>query len=103
VLVAVGTPQDLKRRITGGHARLYFGDRCQVGVATAVLAGASPDDDPLALRVPTDSSPADLIALLARVDQHSPGVERVTVHSPDLDDVFFTLTGHDRPGKESAA
>jgi ABC-2 type transport system ATP-binding protein len=92
-LVAEGTPDELKRRIPGGHARLYFDDLDGLDVATIVLPEATPDQDALVLQVPTDGTPKSLEALLNRLDEHAVCVERVTVHSADLDDVFFALTG----------
>ena len=41
--------------------------------------------------MPTDGTPTDLLGLLGRLDPDD--VERVTVHSPDLDEVFLALTG----------
>ena len=38
------------------------------------------------------------MALLDRLDAHAVPVERVTVHTADLDDVFFALTGHSHQG-----
>ena len=35
-----------------------------------------------------------LKALLDRLDDESIEVDGLTVHTPDLDDVFFALTGH---------
>jgi ABC-2 type transport system ATP-binding protein len=92
-LVAEGTPDELKARIPGGHARLYFDDLDGLDVATIVLPEATPDQDALVLQVPTDGTPKSLEALLNRLDEHAVCVERVTVHSADLDDVFFALTG----------
>jgi ABC-2 type transport system ATP-binding protein len=93
-LVAEGTSDELKRRIPGGHARLYFHDVNSLDAAVRVLGEASRDNDTLILWVPTDGTPQSLVALLDRLDQHSLSVERVTVHTADLDDVFFALTGH---------
>jgi ABC-2 type transport system ATP-binding protein len=62
-------------------------------VATIVLPEATPDQDALVLQVPTDGTPKSLEDLLNRLDEHAVCVERVTVHSADLDDVFFALTG----------
>jgi ABC-2 type transport system ATP-binding protein len=92
-LVAQGTPDELKGRIPGGHARLYFSDSSALQVAAQALAESSFDSDPLILQVPTDGSPRSLGALLGTLDQHDVGVERLTVHTPDLDDVFLALTG----------
>jgi ABC-2 type transport system ATP-binding protein len=93
-LVAEGTPDELKRRIPGGHARLYFHDRSALDSAAQALGEASRDGDALVLQVPMDDSPRSLKALLERLDRHGLRVERVNVHTPDLDDVFFALTGN---------
>ena len=50
-------------------------------------------DDALVLDIPTDGSPESLRTLLNRLDDQSVGVENVTVETPDLDDLFFALTG----------
>jgi len=42
-IVAEGTPDELKRRVPGGHARLYFTDPGALERATAVLARSSRD------------------------------------------------------------
>ena len=97
VIVAQGTPDELKRRVPGGHARLYFGDRAALaGAAAALTDAAREDDDSLVLRVPADDSPAGLEFLLSRLRAHGLRPERVTVHTPDLDDVFFALTSSPR-------
>jgi ABC-2 type transport system ATP-binding protein len=97
-LVAEGTPDELKRQIPGGHARLYFRDRKGLDAAAEVLGEVSRDDDALILQVPNDGTPPAVTALLDRLDRPTIGVERVTVHTPDLDDVFFALTDHARQG-----
>jgi ABC-2 type transport system ATP-binding protein len=93
-LVAEGTPDELKRRIPGGHAQLYFCDLDTLEAAAGVLGEASPDTAALSLRVPTDGTPRAPLALLTQLDERAIPVERVTVHTPDLDDVFFALTGN---------
>jgi ABC-2 type transport system ATP-binding protein len=59
-----------------------------------------PVDDPgsLSLEVPGDGSVAALKFLLARLDDARVEVAGLTVHTPDLDDVFLALTG--RPADE---
>jgi ABC-2 type transport system ATP-binding protein len=54
----------------------------------------------LALQVPSDGSVRSLKALLDRLDDESIEVDGLTVHTPDLDDVFFALTGHPAADKE---
>src|SRR2546429_1071433 len=91
-LVAEGTPDELKRRVPGGHARLSFHDLDGLNVAAEVLGEVSRDGDPLVLQVPTDGTPKSLAALLDRLDQRAVPVERVTLRTAGLHDVFFALT-----------
>jgi ABC-2 type transport system ATP-binding protein len=100
-LVAVGTAAELKRRIPGGHIRLRFADTAGVDAAARTLGGSSRDDDALALQVPGDGSVRSLRALLARLDDASIEVDELSVHTPDLDDVFFALTGRPTAEKET--
>jgi ABC-2 type transport system ATP-binding protein len=100
-LVAEGTPQELKRQIPGGHAQLYFRDLAALDGADKALGGAARDDGTLTLRIPTDDTPRSLLALLERLDQHAVAAERVTLHTPDLDDVFLALTASPRPGRDT--
>ena len=102
-LVAEGTPDGLKRRVPGGHAQLYFHDLTALDRAAGMLGEAIRDDATLVLRVPTDDTPQSLLALLKRLDEQDLPVERVTVHTPDLDDVFFALTDNPRQAQEHAS
>ena len=93
-IVAEGTPDELKRRIPGGHIRLQFGDPAGLDSAASALGDASRDEDALTLQVPYDGSVRSLQALLGRLDEQAVPVGGLSVHTPDLDDVFFALTGH---------
>jgi ABC-2 type transport system ATP-binding protein len=99
-LVAVGTADELKRLVPGGHVRLQFASPDGFAAAAGVLSGASPDAEPLTLRVPGDSSSKSLRALLDQLDARSIEAASVTVHTPDLDDVFLALTGNPSPANE---
>src|SRR5580704_11199158 len=55
-LVAQGTPDELKRRIPGGHIRLQFGDASGLELAARTLGEGARDDNELTLQVPTDGS-----------------------------------------------
>ncbi|HEV8560201.1 MAG TPA: ATP-binding cassette domain-containing protein [Actinophytocola sp.] len=92
-LVAEGTPEELKRLVPGEHVRLRFAEAAELDLAAGVLGTVVRDDDALALRVPYDGSVHALRALLARLDDASIEVHALTVHTPDLDDVFLALTG----------
>jgi ABC-2 type transport system ATP-binding protein len=91
-IVAVGTPKELKRRIPGGHIRLQFTDARDLDAAARALGDLPRDTETLSLQVPGDGSMRSLRALLDRLDSASIEVESLSVHTPDLDDVFFALT-----------
>ena len=99
-LVAEGTPDELKRRIPGGHIRLQFAYPDGLEAAARTLAEAVRDDQALTLQVPSDGSVKSLRALLERLDDASVEVDSLSVHTPDLDDVFLTLTGQPDNDKE---
>ncbi|MCZ2857878.1 ATP-binding cassette domain-containing protein [Blastococcus sp. VKM Ac-2987] len=92
-LVAEGTSAELKRLVPGGSLRLQFTDRRPLDAAARVLRGATVDADALALEVPSDGSVRALRDVLARLDDAAAEVANLTVHQPDLDDVFLALTG----------
>lgn len=100
-LVAEGTADELKRRVPGGHIRLRFADTAGLDSAANVLAGSTRDDDALTLQVPSDGGVRSLRALLDRLDSAAIEVDELSVHTPDLDDVFFALTGHPTTEKET--
>jgi ABC-2 type transport system ATP-binding protein len=93
-IVAEGTAAELKRRIPGGHVRLRFTDARELDTAARLLGNALSEPDSLTLTVPGDGSRRALKDLLDRLDDASIEVDELTVHTPDLDDVFFALTGH---------
>jgi ABC-2 type transport system ATP-binding protein len=101
-IVAEGTPDELKRRIPGGHIRLQFGDPAGLDSAARALGDASRDEDALTLQVPYDGSVRSLQALLGRLDEQAVPAGGLSVHTPDLDDVFFALTGHPNAELETA-
>ncbi|MCC3778327.1 ATP-binding cassette domain-containing protein [Streptomyces sp. UNOB3_S3] len=92
-IVAEGTPDELKRLIPGGHVRLRFTDPSAYRSAAADLGEASRDDEALTLRIPSDGSQRELRSLLDWLDSVGVQADELTVHTPDLDDVFFALTG----------
>jgi ABC-2 type transport system ATP-binding protein len=101
-LVAEGTPEQLKRRIPGGHVSLQFTDAGALEAATRLLEAASRNGDALTLHVPSDGDVRSLRALLERLDAASIEVDSLSVHTPDLDDVFLALTGQPDKPKEPA-
>jgi ABC-2 type transport system ATP-binding protein len=101
-MVAEGTADELKRRIPGGHIRLQFAYPDGLESAARTLGEAVRDDEALTLQVPSDGSVKSLRALLSRLDDESIEVDGLSIHTPDLDDVFLTLTGQPDNEKEAA-
>jgi ABC-2 type transport system ATP-binding protein len=92
-IVAQGTPDELKRRIPSGHIRLRFGDTVQLDTAVEQLGAVGRDDEALTAQVPGDGSVDSLRRLLDQLDEHAISIEDLSIHVPDLDDVFFAVTG----------
>jgi len=107
-IVVEGTPAELKNRIPGGHIRLQFADLPALESAAGWLdrraslrggreaedfSAISRDDETLTLQVPSDGNVRSLRAILDRLDSASIEVDKLSIHTPDLDDVFFALTG----------
>lgn len=105
-IAAEGSADELKRLVPGGQVRLRFTDPSAYRSAAAALcdvtaslapdfahAAGAPADEALALRIPNDGSQRALRSLLDRLDSAGIEADELTVHTPDLDDVFFALTG----------
>jgi ABC-2 type transport system ATP-binding protein len=94
-IVAQGTAAELKKRIPGGHVQLTFTSASALDAAAGQFGDrASRNDDDLTLQVASDDSARAVQDVLSRVDVDS--VRHVTLHTPDLDDVFLALTGQAR-------
>jgi ABC-2 type transport system ATP-binding protein len=99
-LVAVGTPNELKRLVPGGHIQLTFTDAAELERAARIVEHGAPDEEALTLQIPSEGGTRSLRALLDRLDAASIDVGELAVQSPDLDDVFLSLTGD--PDSEKA-
>ena len=91
-LVAQGTPEELKRQVPGAHLRLRFADLDDLSAAAQLLPGSTRDDAELTLQAPHDGQPRSLLNLLSRLDEHMINPQEFSVRTPDLDDVFLSLT-----------
>jgi ABC-2 type transport system ATP-binding protein len=100
-VVAAGSPEELKRSIPGAHVRLHFADITGLDAAARALSGSFPHEGTLTLEVPSDGGAIAVRELLNRLGDTAAEVDEVSVHTPDLDDVFFALTGH--PTAEATA
>jgi ABC-2 type transport system ATP-binding protein len=97
-IVAEGTSDELKRRIPGGHVLLQLASLSTLRAAVDLLEGASKVEEELQLQVPTDGSVTSLRCLLGQLDDAGIEVEQVSIHTPNLNDVFFAVTGHPTQG-----
>jgi len=104
-IVVAGTPDELKRRIPGGHIELEFASVDDLAVAADLVNATSRDDEALTLQVPGDGSLDSLRSLIDKLDGAVP-VAKLSIRTPDLDDVFFAFTGEPDspdPDKQEAA
>ncbi|MYX71044.1 ATP-binding cassette domain-containing protein [Streptomyces sp. SID3915] len=90
-IVAEGSPETLKARVPGHRLDLVLtGKEAYLRLATRAVHH-SPGT--LTLGLPTDGTAAHVRALLDEIDPHRTDVDRFSVHSSSLDDVFLALTG----------
>ena len=101
-IVAGGTPEELKRAVSGDAVTLTLRDAADAGTALEVVEalpgaqGATTRDTTdggiqVAVRVPVGG--AALPGLLRSLDARGVAPEAVEVRRPTLDDVFLSLTG----------
>jgi ABC-2 type transport system ATP-binding protein len=97
-IVAEGTPSELKQRIPGGHVLLTFTSKGALDATRGQFPnGASSDESALTLQIPSDISGRSVKEILSRIDAST--LAQVSLHAPDLDDVFLTLTGQSGKGQ----
>jgi ABC-2 type transport system ATP-binding protein len=105
-IVVEGTPDELKRQIPGGHVELEFAGPDDLAAAVDLVDATSRDDEALTLQVPGDGSLESLRSLIDKLDAGGVAVANLSIHTPDLDDVFFAFTGEsdsDRPEPQKVA
>ncbi|WP_326817477.1 ATP-binding cassette domain-containing protein [Streptomyces sp. NBC_01762] len=91
-IAAEGTADELKRLIPGGHVRLRFTDPAAYQTAASTLREVTRNDEALSLTIPSGGSQRELRSILDWLDSAGIEADELTVHTPDLDDVFFALT-----------
>jgi ABC-2 type transport system ATP-binding protein len=96
VIVATGTPDELKSQVSGDHVVFSFETRDAATTAGALAGGRTGveiDHDALAVRMATDDAVADIRSFLAETAGAGIQVTDIAIVGPSLDDVFLTLTG----------
>ncbi|MFC9996513.1 ATP-binding cassette domain-containing protein [Nocardia sp. NPDC127526] len=92
-IVAQGTADQLKRLVPGGYIKLDFADTDQLDAAAAAFGDGAQINGDLTLAIPSDGAVKSVRAVLDRLDEIRVEAEGLSVHTPDLDDVFLALTG----------
>ncbi|MEW2352255.1 ATP-binding cassette domain-containing protein [Spirillospora sp. NPDC029432] len=96
-LVAEGTAAELKRLVPGGHVLLRFAGPAELDAAARALGAERSlheirrDDEALTLQVPGTGT-RSLRAVLDALERAGTEAAELSVHTPDLDDVFLALT-----------
>ncbi|PZG17720.1 ATP-binding cassette domain-containing protein [Nonomuraea aridisoli] len=91
-LVAEGTPEELKRLVPGGHIVVRFADADGYRRVVEHVGATSRNDAALTVQIPGSGNVRTLKRLLEWLDAQAVDVAELTVHTPDLDDVFLALT-----------
>jgi ABC-2 type transport system ATP-binding protein len=92
-IVAEGRADELKRTLGDSAVVLHFADLAGLDLAAKVLEATARDDTALTLQVPSEGDAASLRTLLNQLYDGGAEADHVSIHAPDLDDVFFALTG----------
>jgi ABC-2 type transport system ATP-binding protein len=90
-VVAEGTAAELKRRTAGAHILLRFASPADLDAAASTIGEGVRDGHELTLRVPGEPGARYLRNVLQRIGD-AVNIEDITIHTPDLDDVFLALT-----------
>ncbi|MGW5066838.1 ABC transporter, partial [Streptomyces cyaneofuscatus] len=89
-IAAEGSAADLKGRVAGHRLDLVLTSRDAYLRLTGRAVHHSPET--LTVGLPTDGSAAHVRALLDEIDPAGTEIDRFTLHSATLDDVFLALT-----------
>ncbi|HEY7201450.1 MAG TPA: ATP-binding cassette domain-containing protein [Candidatus Dormibacteraeota bacterium] len=106
LIIAEGTPEELKRQVGGDVLELRLRDRAQTTAAAAALqalAAGAPRDEEELLAVPLRAAEGAVVEAVRRLDAAGVGVIDLGVRRPTLDDVFLTLTGQPAEAESQTA
>jgi ABC-2 type transport system ATP-binding protein len=97
LVIAEGTPGELKSRIGGERLEIHLCDGGRGEQAVAALTALASDQPFLedgTVRVPVSERRGTIADAVRRLDDAGIAIDDISVSTPTLDDVFLTLTGH---------
>ncbi|OCH81548.1 ABC transporter ATP-binding protein [Gordonia sp. UCD-TK1] len=92
-IVAEGTAAELKRLVPGGYIRIDFTNADDLERARSQFPSAVDTPGENTLAVPGGAGIGAVRGVLATLDDARIDAAGISVHTPDLDDVFLTITG----------
>ena len=92
-IVAEGTATELKRLVPGGYVRIDFTNADDLERARSQFPSAVDTPGENTLAVPGGAGIGAVRGVLATLDDARIDAAGISVHTPDLDDVFLTITG----------
>jgi ABC-2 type transport system ATP-binding protein len=96
VVIAEGTPQELKDRVGGERIEIHLCDDGRGDEALTALASIASDRPFLedgSVRVPVAERRGSIAEAVRRLDDAGIAIDDISVNAPTLDDVFLNLTG----------
>jgi ABC-2 type transport system ATP-binding protein len=105
LVIAEGTPDELKSGCGGDRLEVHLADGSQGDVAIAALsalADGAPSLSDGTVRVPVQTRTGTIAEAVRRLDAAGVGIDDLAVRTPTLDDVFLRLTGHAAEPAEEA-
>jgi len=96
LVIAEGTPQELKDRVGGERIEIHLCDDGRGDEAVAALASIASDQPFLedgSVRVPVAERRGSIADAVRRLDDAGIAIDDISVSEPTLDDVFLNLTG----------
>jgi ABC-2 type transport system ATP-binding protein len=96
LVIAEGTPDDLKAQVGGDRLDVRLVDRAQCAAAIEALTPIAIERPSLAeeaLLVPLRTRTGAVAEAVRRLDAIGVAIEDIAIREPTLDDVFLTLTG----------
>ena len=104
LVIAEGTPDELKAQVGGDRLEIRLEDRARVEDAITTLAAFAdgrPTVETDIVSVPLVRRDGTIAEAVRRLDEAGVGIDDIAVRRPTLDDVFMQMTGHAaEPGED---